>query len=297
MKIYASRVMSNYRIIIKSLLICCSMIRNGQAQEVFPNSTEYTWGSRLVNHQTTAMPDKGQTIIYVVHYFAPVSTNGSSDLFGIYGTANIQMGAEYGFSKNFSAFFFTEKINKTQELGVHCRFVRQSRSPGSPVSVAAAFSVSADARDKKYFGENYYFIDRLFYTTQLCIDRQIGYRWEIMVNGTFCHFNLVPESTFSTFLSFNPAVAFKLNRKVVLFGAFDFPLGVASASESNPQEADPLMTFGTVLRTPTHNFQLFVTNGSAINSGKEYLNNHSGFDPDAWRLGFNIQVKLGNRHR
>ncbi len=263
---------------------------------VAQTSTEgvtHIWEGRLVNHQTASMPEKGQTSVFVVHYFAPVATNGISDLFGIFGTANIQMGAEYGLGKNISTFFLSEKINKTQEVGIRYRFVQQTLDGESPVSIAAAFSVSVDARDKKYFGANYYFIDRFFYATQLAVSRQINYRWEMMVNGTLTHFNMVPENSFSTFLSLNPSFAYKLNRTKALFLSFDFPLGIASAAKNNPQKADPLMTLGAILKKPTHNFQLFISNGNQINPAKEYLNNHSGFSLETLRLGFNIHIKIG----
>lgn len=277
-----------------AFMACLLFAASLRAQE--PGSMEHIWGTRLVNHQTTSMLSKGQTTIYVIHYFAPVSTNGISDLFGIYGTANIQMGTEHAFGHHFSAFFLTEKINKTQELGFRFRILSQDRAGENPVSMVASFSVSADARDKKYFGDNYYFIDRFFYTTQLSVSRQLKPRWEMLINSTLVHFNMVPESSFSTYLSLDPSLAFRLNRKTALFASFDFPLGVASASEGSPQKAKPVMTWGTIMRTPTHNFQLFISNGYQISPGKEYLNNHTGFSLDALRAGFNIQVKLG-RHR
>ena len=266
------------------------------AQTTVPAGIENSWGPRLLNHPTAEMPGDGQTIIYILHYFAPITESGISDLFGIYGTANIQMGAEYGLSSNTSMFFNSEKLNKTQELGIHHRFVQQDADGNNPVSVAAALTVSADARDKKFFGDNYYFIDRFFYTSQFVISRQINYRTELMGNLTIAHFNIVPEGSYSTFLSFNPSVSYNINWKTILFASFDFPLGIASASEESPEKADPLITLGTILGTPTHNFQLFISNGANVSPGKEYLNNHTGFSLDALRIGFNIQVKLGGRH-
>lgn len=284
---------------IKQLIgaVCLLLAVNLSAQTTAPAGVENSWGTRLANHQTASMPQAGQTIVYVVHYFAPITENGFGDLFGIYGTANIQMGAEYGFSENASAFFRSEKMNKTQDLGIRYRFVQQDNDGDNPVSVAAAFTVSADARDKKFFGDNYYFIDRFFYTTQVAVSRQMNYRTEAMVNLTAAHFNLVPEGAYSTYLSLNPSLAFKVDRKTALFATFDFPVGIASASDQNPEKADPLVTIGTILGTPTHNFQLFISNGSNISLGKEYLNNHSGFSLDAMRIGFNIQVKMGGRRK
>lgn len=277
-------------------LILLFSIGNLQAQ-TSSSPIENSWGPRLVNHQTAEVPNKGQTVIYVVHYFAPITQNGISDIFGIYGTANIQMGAEYGLTPNTSVFFNSEKLNKTQDLGIHHRFVQQDENGNNPVSVAAALTISADARDKKFFGDSYYFIDRFFYTSQVMVSKQVNYRTELMGNLTVAHFNIVPEGAYSTYLSFNPSISYNINWKTIIFASCDFPVGIASASEENPEKANSLFTFGTILGTPTHNFQLFISNGNNINPAKEYLNNHAGLSMDAMRIGFNIQVKLGGGSR
>lgn len=253
------------------------------------------WEGRLGNHQTADLPAKGRTSIFIVHYFDKLTENGISDWFGIYGTANLQMGFEHGFGKHFSAFFLTEKLNKTHELGVRYQFAQQNLSDQSPVSMVLAFSVSADARNKKFFGDNYYFIDRFFYTAQLAVSREIGPRWQLMSNTSFVHFNIVPEKSYSDFISENLSAAWKINRKRSLFASCNFPLGIASVSEESPQKPKPVFTIGAILGSQSHNFQVFLSNGNQISLGKELLNNHSGFSLDGLRIGFNIHIKLGGK--
>ncbi len=267
-------------------LIC--LVYNVKAQ----NNVSHIWDGRLLNHPTTTMPDKGQNQIYVIHYFASLSENGFEDVFGIYGTANIQMGIEHGFSEKFSAFFLTEKLNKTQELGIRYNLVEQDLEGENPVGMALAFSTSIDGRNEKYFGENYYFINRVFYTTQFSLTRQVNHLCEFMINNTITHFNIVPEGYFSTFLAFNPSIAVKLSRKKALFASVDLPLGIASASEEHPDQPNPVITIGAIFKSKTHNFQLFVSNGNQIVPGKEYLNNQK-FDWNNFCFGFNINVKPG----
>ena len=257
-------------------------------------NVDHIWDGRLLNHPTTSMPAKGQNQIFVIHYFSSLTQNGFEDMFGIYGTANIQMGLEHGFSEKFSAFFLTEKVNKTQELGFRYNLVQQDIENINPVSMALSFSVAIDGRNKRYFGENYYFINRCFYNTQFSLTRQINHLCEFMINSTFTHFNIVPEGYFSTFMSFNPSFAIKLNRKKALFASVDLPLGIASASEKDPGQPSPILSLGAIFKSRTHNFQLFVSNGGQIVPGKEYLNNAS-FDWNSFCFGFNINVKPG-RH-
>lgn len=251
------------------------------------------WGNRLANHQTAELSPKGTTSMFIVHCFDQITANGISDWFGIYGTSNIQMGFERTFGKNFSAFYHTEKLNKTHELGARFQLTRQTLSDASPVSSALSFSVSADARNKKFFGDNFYFINRLFFTTQLAVSRQISPRMQVMSNTTFVHFNIVPDHAYSDFLSESFSLAWRANRKTSLYASCDFPLGVASAASANPQRPQPVYALGTIRTTPTHNFQVFVSNANQISLGKEYLNNRSGFSLDALHIGFSIQVKIG----
>lgn len=273
-------------------LIVCSNFMTAQIVAV-----DHIWDGRLLNHPTTTMPNKGQNQIYVVHNFSSIAKKRFEDMFGIYGTANIQMGLEHGFSENFSAFFLTEKMNKTQEIGIRYRMIEQDIEGNNPVGLALSFSTAIDGRNKKYFGENYYFIHRFFYTTQLSMTRQINHLCEFMVNTTISHFNIVPEGYFSTFLSLNPSFAFKLNRKKAIFASIDLPLGVASASEENPEQPKPCITLGVIFKTHSHNFQLFVSNGSQIVPGKEYLNHQESFAWENFRFGFNINVIPSRRHK
>lgn len=277
-------------IVLSCILICLSVKSKAQNTEnLYPVSAH--WEGRLANHQTTHMPKKNQTSIFIVHYFSSITENGISDLLGIYGSANIQMGVERGFGKDFSAWFLTEKVNKTQELGTRYRLLQQGRD-GNPFSLAAAFSLGIDGRPEKVFGANYYFIDRFFYTTQFVASKKINPFWQVMLNSTLVHFNIVPDDSFSTFLALNPSVLAKVSRKVALFTSMDLPVGIASAAESTPQKAKSLLTIGAIIKTPTHNFQLFVSNSSQIVPGKDYINNHGGLDMDAFRFGFNIHVKI-----
>ena len=262
-----------------------------QAQDDAPISG--IWGNWLANHQTAELSPKGTTSMFMVHYFDQITANGISDWFGIYGTSNIQMGFERTFGKDFSAFYHTEKLNKTHELGARFQLTRQSLGDTSPVSSALSFSVSADTRNKKFFGDNFYFINRFFFTTQLAVSRQISPRMQVMSNTTFVHFNIVPNRAYSDFLAESFSLAWRANRKTSLYASCDFPLGVASAASADPQNPKPVYALGTILATPTHNFQVFVSNANQISLGKEYLNNRSGFSLDALHIGFSIQVKFG----
>lgn len=253
------------------------------------------WDSRLANHYTASMPQSGQTSIYFGHYFLPITEKGFDNFFGIVGSENLQLGLEYGITDNFSARYTTEKLTKSQELGMRYRFVQENHEENIPVSLAVDFSVSLDARDEKYFGENFYFVNRFFYTTQIIVSKQIGSRSLAMVNGTIAHLNIVPDSSFSTFFSLNPSFAYRATQNMAVFCALDLPLGIASAAEETPQDAKALLTLGAIFRTQALNFQLFATNGTYINPAKEYLNNYSGISMKAMRFVINLNVKLGTK--
>ena len=277
------------------LLIGCIAIGLNLSAQENNNEEGHIWDSRLVNHYTATMPQHGQTSIYFSHYFLPVTEKGVENLFGLFGSENFQLGIEYGLSDNFTARYTTERLTKAQELGVRYRFVQENHAENTPVSLAVDFSVSLDARDEKYFGENFYFVNRFFYTTRIIVSKQIGSRSSAMVNGTVAHVNIVPDSSFSTFFSLNPSFAYKATQRMAVFCALDLPLGIASAAVETPQKANTLLTLGTIFKTQTFNFQLYASNGDYINPAQEYLYNHSGISMKAMRFGFNIHIKPGSK--
>ncbi len=282
-------ISKTFRLLFIAIAISIN-ITSTKAQDEVPISA--VWGNRLTNHQTAEFGGKGSTSIFIVHYFDQITANGISDWFGIYGTSNIQLGIEQGIGKSFSVYYYTEKQNKTHEVGARLQLTRQTLSDTTPISSALSFSVSADTRNKKFFGDNFYFVNRFFFTTQMAVSRQISTRVQIMSNTTFVHFNIVPDQSYSEFLSENLALALRVSRKTSFYTSCDFPLGISSAASKSPKSPKPVYSLGTILTSPTHNFQIFVSNDNQISLGKEYLNNHSGFSIDALRIGFSIQVKI-----
>ncbi len=262
----------------------------GQSAEV-----QHVWGGRLLNHPTTNLPAKGQNQISIIHMFGSILENGMEDLLGIYGSANIQMGFERGISDRFSVWFLTEKQNKTQELGGRYLIVSQDYASEKPLSIAVSYSVSLDGRNEKYFGDNYQFTDRFFYTGQVSVSKQKGHFFEYMVHCSFSHFNVVPEYYFSNYIGVNPVMAFKLNRTKALFASVDYPIGFSAVSEEDTYKSKPVFSLGLILKTPTHNFQIFVSDGEQISVSKEYLYHNDGFDWENFRFGFNINVSPHKR--
>ncbi len=256
----------------------------------------HVWGGRLLNHPTTNLPEKGQNQISIIHMFGSIAENGMHDLLGIYGSANVQMGYERGISNRFSAYFLTEKQNKTQELGGRYIIVSQDYGSNVPFSITTSYSISLDARNEKYFGGDYQFFDRFFYTGQVSVSKQKGHRFEYMLHCSFTHFNVVPENYYSNYIGINPVMAYKINRKKAVFASVDYPVGINAVSEGETYKSQPVLSLGLIMKTPTHNFQVFVSDGEQISVGKEYLYHNDSFSWENFRFGFNINVSPHNRH-
>lgn len=260
------------------------------------DEVQHVWGGHLLNHPTTNLPQKGQGQISIIHMFGSIAENGMSDLLGIYGSANIQMGYERGISNRFSIYFLTEKQNKTQELGGRFKIVSQEYGSSIPFSIAASYSISLDARNEKYFGDDYQFFDRFFYTGQISVSTKKSHRFEYMLHCAFTHFNVVPENYYSNYVGFNPVMAYQINRKKIVFASVDYPIGFSAVSEGDTYKSLPIFSLGLIIKTPTHNFQLFVSDGEHISVGKEYLYHNDSFDWENFRFGFNINVSPHKRH-
>ena len=255
------------------------------------------WGSRLVDQQTTQTVGKGKYRIEILHRFGTVE-NGIEDNFGIYAPSNISMGLGYGISDKIEIEFQSEKNNKVQEFGAKYKFLQQDVSGAMPVSLTYYLSLSADTHDSDYFGENYLFTDRLFYTNQLTVARQFRYKFMTMMTFSYVHFNTVDESIQHDKMEINTAVGYKISKKRSVFASYQIPWDVNIFRDNTTITSSPKqgLCFGLESATRTHNFQVFITSRDNISLGKDLVNNQNEISLKNLRVGFNIRITLGEKH-
>ena len=88
----------------------------------------------------------------IQHDFGTIQ-NHFSNLWGIWGSANIRIGLNFTVTKNLQIGFGTTKFKMLQDFSLKYTIVRQ-RKGGFPVTVTVYGDVAIDARNKSFLGNN-----------------------------------------------------------------------------------------------------------------------------------------------
>jgi len=250
------------------------------------------WGERLVDKQTTQVLPKNAVKIEILHRFGEVK-NGVSDLFGIYAPSNISMGIAYGITANLLAEFQTEKNHKIQEFGFKYNILNQTMSGQVPFNLSYYANVGIDARNQENFGPGYTFTDRLLFTNEIIFSRQFKYKYFMLLSLGYVHFNAIEKTVQHDKLEAHISAGYKITPQHSLFLSYMHPWDVHlfHANRQAMIQPKPGVTLGYESSTPSHNFQVFLTNRDNIIMGKDLIFNND-ISLQSLRVGFNIRVYL-----
>lgn len=242
----------------------------------------------LIENQTIVTPMKGSLEMLIHHRFGTF-TNGIEDLYGIYAPSNIRLGINYGITDRLMAGFGTEKDGKLQELQYKYQILRQTRSGSVPVGLTFFGNMSLDARDKKNFGpdENYRFIHRLSYFSQLIVARKFTEWLSLQVAPSFIYYNAVEESIGHIHYGIMGGGRARFTSSMSFLFEYSHLL-----SENEKLDVKPNVGLGLEISTATHAFQVFATQYRQIVNQYSMVYNTNAFDSDGILIGFNITVRL-----
>lgn len=244
----------------------------------------------IVDNQTVMVSRKKVLNIAIQHRFGTVS-NGSQDLYGIFGPANIRLGFNYTPINNLDIGFGVTKVRYTVDFNAKYALVKQLESGGWPVSISYFGNIGIDVRPKQ--GNFVSWGDRLTYFNMVMIARKISEKFSLQVSPSLSHFNNVEAYRDSEGVIHQKmnndhfAVSFlgryKLTEKFHLIANYDQAL--TQHTTNNPH---PNICFGIETTTIGHTFQIFAgTSGSIL---PQYVNfyNQNDYQKGQFLLGFNI---------
>jgi len=244
--------------------------------------------------QTISQPgSKGKEFI-IHHRIGKIKS--ISDVFGLYGSANIRLGINYGVTDKLMLGFGYEKFNKMQELMWKYSILQQQEN-GMPIFLSYYGNIVVNGRNESYFGNDYKFIDRLSYFHQLIIARKFSNKISVQLSPYFLHFNKVDSVHSNQAFGASLGGRYKLWNEISFIAEFIYvsPLEIVtypknSEGEDVPGEPKPGFAFGLEKNTGTHTFQLFATTYNNIIAQKNYLYSHKDFND--FLVGFNITVRF-----
>ena len=253
----------------------------------------------LIDDQTSVIPAKKSLEMVIQHRFGLIKENGISDLFGIYApSANTRMGLNYSILDNLMVGYGITRKNMYSDFQVKWAFLRQTRNNSMPLTVAIYANAAIDGRNKSNFEgvEDYEFIDRFSYFTQLIIGRKFCDWFSMELTASFTHYNAVKAEIPNDIgydhdvIGFGGHARIKFTEQSSFIISYTKPVYIKGMSENNEvmNTFYSNFSFGYEVATATHAFQIFAGTANGIIPQDIYMYNNSDWTKGEFRFGFNI---------
>jgi len=257
--------------------------------------------SSLIENQTVASPYKGMLEMQTQHRFSMIENH--KDIFGIYGATNSRIGLSYGFTDRLMIGVGTSRYYKLQDMHWKYAILQQTTDNSMPISLSYFGNMVLDARPDESFGpeEGYKFIHRFSYFTQFIVARKFNDKLSLQVAPSAIYFNSVPFFSVDDgakiigYKNFNVGLhlggRYRTRHNHAIIAEYDMLL-TKQNDLGDDRKPKPNMTFGYEIGTPTHAFQLFVTNFTSIVNQYNFLYNQNDFTNGKYLFGFNIIARF-----
>ncbi len=284
------------------------------AQDTIPAEPEVTekplakaaFESGICMDNITVSIPPAQTLEFVLqHRFGTIQQKWS-DLWGIWGAANIRFGLNYSITKDLMVGFGTTKINRLQDLQIKYTFLHQ-RKGGFPLTIAAYINYSLSAVNKDYYGPDYKFIDRLAFYHEILFARRFCKEFSAQLGLSYTHLNKADGKVdTSQNIVRNDALAFSLLGRIKVSPQSSIVLSYTQPIILNydpafivrdgydfmeiPKDKAPYanISLGWEIATSTHAFQLYLSAAQGILPSEVVMHNTNNFFNGFILVGFNM---------
>ncbi|HNX54620.1 MAG TPA: DUF5777 family beta-barrel protein [Prolixibacteraceae bacterium] len=272
----------------------------GAKEKDYPVAATFESGY-LIDAQTVVVPEKKTLEMAIQHKFGTIE-KGHSNLWGIYGSANIRLGLNYVPFKNFQIGAGITKKNMATDLDAKWLVLQQTRKNQIPVSVALYGNVAVDGRAisafesgmvrEAYSGPTYHyrFQDRVSYFSQLIVARKFNKWLSLQAAASFTHYNAVPEGYDHDIVGAHFNGRIKVTPQGSIIFNYDEPLKIKQISEQRDwtYHARRNISFGYEVSTGTHAFQIYMGSSASLLPQDNMTMNQNKFDKSGLLIGFVI---------
>ncbi|HAH22232.1 MAG TPA: hypothetical protein DCL77_00410 [Prolixibacteraceae bacterium] len=263
----------------------------------------------LIDAQTVIVPEKKTLEMVIQHKFGTID-QGSTNLWGIYGSSNIRIGLNYVPVKNLEIGAGIIKRYMTTDLDAKWTVLKQTKKNSIPVSVALYGNVGIDGRASKDLADtvsvaspvgkvnSFGFSDRLSYFSQLIIARKFNPWLSLQAGVSFSHYNMVkyqaagkPYDHDKVGVHFNGRVKVSPQGSIVF--NYDAPLKIKGISEQNGWTSQypaskPNLAFGYEVSTGSHAFQIYMASTTSLLPQENMMWNQNEMNTKGFAIGFTI---------
>jgi len=265
---------------------------------LFPQETEKKIKSKpvrapfacpvVIDNQTVYIPTAKTLEFVIEHRFDKIEN--ISNLFGIYGSTNVRLGANYSITNKLSVGYGITKYRMLSDFRIKYNILEQTRDNKIPVALTAYGNMGIDGRNEDYFGQDYKFTNRLSYFGELIVARKFTDWLSIQVSGSFSHINrvdsLMEHDQFG--ISFSGRARITPQSSIVF--NYGIPLQINAIAEHTTFTDPPTDNFGIAweIATSTHCFQIFVTSATDLNPQYTMMTNQNDWTNGDLYFGFTI---------
>ncbi len=259
--------------------------------------------SRVVNVQSVETLPKRRLDVRIGHRFGDVlgDNGGWPTFYGLENATDVMIGAEYGFSDNFTAGLYRTKGAGAIPQGqaglrqlingvFKYRLLRQKEVKGSPFTITL-LGVSSMSTSQRIEGNPDVlrsfpnFSHRMAFTGQLLIARKFSDGFSLQVVPGYTHRNLVPFEDENGLFSLGAAARLQLSRVFGLIADVTVPFSERRTTDNGFY---PAIGLGLEIDTGGHLFQVNFTNATGIMETDYIPYTTSNWLEGEFRLGFTI---------
>lgn len=233
--------------------------------------------TQSANLATAESLRRGEWLFEISHRFLPAVSDGSEALWGLDGPVFNRLGLSYAATDRLMLGILRSNLADNVELNAKLRIAEGGRD-AVPFMVALNGGVAWNTQlpNDGGFSDN----ESQAYG-QLIVNALLGESFAVGVVPTVLRNPSLEETTASTVLALGLNAQLYLSPQVSLFGEW------VVAEARADVEHDP-GSFGLELETGGHFFRLLLSNTARMNPTHFLAGTPFSFEPDEWRLGFNI---------
>jgi len=261
------------------------------------SETDYAFqtfkGTRLVNGHSVETKPRGTLEFIFAHRFGPLAGK-MYELFGL-DDAQVRLGLDYGITDNLSVSIGRNSFDKTMDGYVKYKLIRQSKGGRSfPVTVTALLGMgNTPLYHPDLEPDNFEYIDRLSYVSQLLIARKFTPNFSFQIMPTLVHRNAVDlDEGKNDQAAIGVGGRIKLTKSVALTSEYYYRI--------NPVNYDRIKNpigFGIDIETGGHVFQLVMTTTRELTERAFITETEGEFKDWNFQFGFNVTRTFQLKHK
>ncbi len=239
-------------------------------------------GTLILNNQTVETLT-AKTLLFTIQHRFGQANNGFSDLFGIFGPANIRIGLGWGITPRLMVGIGGTKSNKLYDIEWKYRILQQTKHNKIPVSLTYYGDVAVNTTTNTVYKS---FFNRLSYYHALILGRKFGNAFSAQITGSVSHFNLVDSLMKNDNFAVGFDARYQFSAQSAFIVEYNQPLTKNGAFNIKPD-----VGFGLEIGTGGHVFQIILNTANAIVPQQNIAYNTNDFTQGNFQLGFNIVRK------